>query len=241
MNAVKRFSLFPVRLRLLPTVMALAAVALIVRAGHFAGDLSRFVGQASAQEEVQPERPSGGEAAEQEPASAPEDRGADAASAPTSPAAEDLQELTGVSGSERQLLEELAERRRELEKREQEVGLREQLLASTERRIDRKIAQLKTLEQRLEDLVASHEERENKQLESIVKVYETMKPKDAAAVFQRLDLGIQTQVATRMKDRSMAALLAEMDPDAAKILTTRLATRNELPDAAQLLEDTPPS
>jgi len=40
-----------------------------------------------------------------------------------------------------------------------------------------------------------------------------------------------------MKDSKMAALLAQMDPEAAKTLTTRLATREELPEAAQILAE----
>jgi flagellar motility protein MotE (MotC chaperone) len=65
-----------------------------------------------------------------------------------------------------------------------------------------------------------------------------MKPKDAAAIFERLDMDIQQQVALRMSDRKMAALLAEMDTDVAKTLTTRLATRNPLPNVEALGQET---
>lgn len=225
------------RFRLLPGLMAVIAVAILVKAGSFAADVSQFTASAMAQE------------AEAESDAPDEDAGPEAPASPsdepeTPPAAgsealEDFAAVSGISGSERALLEDLRKRRRELEKREQDAALREQLLASTERRIDEKIAQLQTLESRIEALVETHKDQENEQLASIVKVYESMKPKDAAPIFQRLDLDIQMQVATRMKDRSMAALLSEMNPDAAKTLTTRLATRTELPDAAELLDANP--
>jgi len=230
------------RLRLLPALIAVIVVALVLKAGSFAVDIAEFATTAMAQE-ANPEGAKKRTAAASEGVDASDaiDE-AEAEKSQQSEAAADLEAVTGISGSERALLQDLRERRRELEKREQEAALREQLLASTERRIDEKIKQLQTLEKRIAQLVETHKAQENEQLAGIVKVYETMKPKDAAPIFQRLDLDIQMQVATRMKDRSMAAILSDMDPDSAKTLTTRLATRSELPDVTQLLEEkTPPS
>jgi len=230
------------RLRLLPALIAVIVVALVLKAGSFAVDIAEFATTAMAQE-ANPEGAKEGTAAASEGVDASDGTDeAEAEKSQQSEAAADLEAVTGISGSERALLQDLRERRRELEKREQEAALREQLLASTERRIDEKIKQLQTLEKRIAQLVETHKAQENEQLAGIVKVYETMKPKDAAPIFQRLDLDIQMQVATRMKDRSMAAILSDMDPDSAKTLTTRLATRSELPDVTQLLEEkTPPS
>jgi len=223
------------RFRLLPGLMAVIAVAIVVKAGSFAADVSQFASAAMAQDAQTDQSVDEEDATREATESAPGEAD-DEAPTGTSEAAADFAAVAGISESERALLQDLRERRRELEKREQNAALREQLLASTERRIDEKITQLQTLESRIEALVETHKSEENEQLGSIVKVYESMKPKDAAPIFQRLDLEIQMQVATRMKDRSMAALLSEMDPDAAKILTTRLATRTELPDATQLLD-----
>lgn len=226
------------RFRLLPGLMAVVAVAIVVKAGSFAADLSRFTSTAMAQEAEAGQTAAEKDAAREAATAAPDEKdAANEGSTGASEAAADFAAVTGISESERALLQDLRKRRRELEKREQDAALREQLLASTERRIDEKIAQLQTLETRIETLVETHKSQENEQLASIVKVYESMKPKDAAPIFQRLDLEIQMQVATRMKDRSMAALLSEMDPDAAKTLTTRLATRTDLPNAAELLGD----
>jgi len=240
-------SLFQIapRRRLLPLFIAVAAIALIIKAGSFASDLTRFVNTAGAQEQAGEETgaPSQGESGE---SGADGSSGADAGSgggtgggeaSAGSPAADAARSnLGGISASERKLLEDLKQRRAELQEREREAELREQILASTEQRIDEKIEKLKKLEKRIQQLVEKHKTREDKQLESIVSVYETMKPKDAAPVFERLKLPIQMQVATRMKDRNMAALLAEMNPDAAQRLTARLATRDELPEAAELLD-----
>ena len=56
-------------------------------------------------------------------------------------------------------------------------------------------------------------------------MYENMKPKDAARIFNRLDMNILVEVSTKMKPRTMSAILAQMAPDAAERLTVELANR----------------
>lgn len=212
------------RMRLLPAFIALVVISLAFKTGHLAGDVSRFISTAEAQEAAQPD-PARQDGETAGPPAAQAQNATDLTAA-----------LGGVSRSELDLLEDLRNRRRQLEEREQQAALREQLLASTERRIDQKISDLKTIEEQIRTLVATHQDQENEQLKSIVKVYETMKPKDAAPVFQTLDMDIQEAVAIRMKDSKMAALLSAMDPNKAQELTTRLATSTRLPGAEEILE-----
>ena len=106
-----------------------------------------------------------------------------------------------------------------------DLEMRERMLEAAEKRVDAKIAELRRLEARLKQLTGVQDEQSAKQFTSLVKVYETMKPKDAARIFEKLDLGVQLAVANRMKETKMAAILAEMDPDAAKSLTMALAQR----------------
>ena len=56
-------------------------------------------------------------------------------------------------------------------------------------------------------------------------MYENMKPKDAARIFDRLDMKILVDVSTQMNPRKMSDILAQMSPDAAERLTVRLANR----------------
>jgi len=134
-----------------------------------------------------------------------------------------------MSKSELDLLQSLSTRRQELEDWASQLTMREHLLNATEKRIDTKITRLESIEAQVRVLVESHEERENAQLESIVKVYSIMKPKDAASIFEKLDMVIQLEVATRMKESKMGPILAAMSADAATKLTTELATRAQMP------------
>ena len=54
-----------------------------------------------------------------------------------------------------------------------------------------------------------------------------MKPKDAARIFEELDLEVLLQVVQRMKEAKVAPILAAMDPKRATEVTTRLAERRQ--------------
>ncbi len=183
--------------------------------------------------------------AEEAPSPAPDaDARQGAESSPvakTSPTASPAQATVGgptarnLSRAERDLVADIEERRRALEERENQLALKEQVLAATEKRIKTEIARLEQIKAEIAELVQSYNAAEDKKLSSLVKVYESMKPKDAAPIFQRLDLDIQERLARQMKAAKMAALLANMDPDAAQKLTSRLARARKLPDAEQIL------
>lgn len=227
----------PRRIRILPVLVLVLVLSLFSRAGDLREALEG-VAQARAQETQ--EAGAGGETAEAEEAQeAQAAENPDSAAASPSLQASPDQEVPRkdplmMSRSELEILDDLARRREELDTREQNIELRENMLAATESRIDEKISQLQTLESEIEGHLARFEELESEELNSIVRVYETMKPKDAARIFERLDMVIQIAVATRMKERSMAPILAEMTPEGAQKLTAELAMRTELPEFASL-------
>ena len=78
-----------------------------------------------------------------------------------------------------------------------------------------------------------HDEETEAQMKSLVKIYEAMKPKDAARIFEQLDLVVLLDVIERMKERKTAPILANMDPERAKTITLELAQRRTLPLAKE--------
>jgi flagellar motility protein MotE (MotC chaperone) len=189
--------------RLLPALGIVASLSLLVTAGTLVGSLSAFIDSAQA-ETAKPAPAKPAVAAVPVKASRP------AASA---------------SRSEVELVTDLANRRKALDEQVRKLDLRERLLDAAEKRLDGKMAELRKLETSLKQLSVARDEETNKQMASLVKMYETMKPKDAARIFERLDLSVQLAVATRMKEAKMAAILADMSPDVAKVLTTALASK----------------
>lgn len=134
-----------------------------------------------------------------------------------------------LTDEEIELLQSLAQRREELEQRAKAMDQREVMLAAAEGRIEEKIQELEALRATIEGLLEEHGEQEEAQLRSLVKIYESMKPKDAARIFEELDMAVLLDVIERMKERKSAPILAKMNPVRAKAITLELAQRRELP------------
>jgi len=130
-----------------------------------------------------------------------------------------------TSPAERAILERLGERRQELDARARELEIRENLLKSAEKRLDGRVNELKTLEQQQGGTAQKKEAEESARLKALVTMYENMKAKDAAKIFDRLEMPILIAVVTQIKPRVMADIMAQMQPDAAERLTTELASR----------------
>jgi flagellar motility protein MotE (MotC chaperone) len=131
-----------------------------------------------------------------------------------------------VTPTERAVLERLQDRRKELETRAREVDIRESLLKAAEKRIESKVDEMKGVETRISAATQQKEEADNARFKSIVTMYENMKPKDAGRIFDRLEMAVLIEVASRMKPQKMSDVLAQMSPEAAERLTVELARRS---------------
>jgi flagellar motility protein MotE (MotC chaperone) len=130
-----------------------------------------------------------------------------------------------MSASERALLERLQERRSELDARARALDMRENLLKAAEKRIEARVNELKETESRITVANGKKDEADAARFKSLVTMYENMKAKDAARIFDRLDLKILVDVTNQINPRRMADILAQMAPDAAERLTVELASR----------------
>lgn len=137
-----------------------------------------------------------------------------------------------ASPAERALLERLGERREEIQQKERELEMRERLLESAEKRIESRLNELKGAEEKANDAAGKKGDSEAAAIRNLVTMYETMKPKDAARVFDRLPHDVLVPVVAQMNPRKMAEILAVMSPEAAERLTVALATRGRPPAQA---------
>ena len=128
------------------------------------------------------------------------------------------------------MLQDLGARRDQLDSRERAQDLRERLLQAAEARIDEKIAELKAIEETIRAQLVQHDEEKEAVMRRLVKMYENMKPKDAARIFTELDMEILLDVAERMREVKMAPILAAMASVRAEQVTVRLALRRKLPE-----------
>ncbi len=130
------------------------------------------------------------------------------------------------SGTERQLMERLKDRRMTLEERARELDMRENLLKATEKKIEDRIEDLKTAETNADVTGTAKAKNEKENMRPLVIMYEAMKPKEAARIFEKLDTKVLMQVTMAINPRKMSEILAAMSPESAEKLTTAMATRN---------------
>jgi flagellar motility protein MotE (MotC chaperone) len=136
------------------------------------------------------------------------------------------------SAAEVDVLTSLSKRRQQLDAREQSLNMQANLIAAAEQRVDGKIAALKDLQTTMQKLLGQRDAAEQAQLTALVKTYSSMKPADAARIFNSLDDTVELNVAAQMKSDVLGAILAKMQPDMAEKLTVRLANRLKLPQSA---------
>jgi flagellar motility protein MotE (MotC chaperone) len=130
-----------------------------------------------------------------------------------------------VSASERAILERLQARRQELEARAREIDIRESLLKAAEKRAEGRVEELKGIESRISTATQQKADAEAARFKGIITMYESMKPKDAAKVFDRLEMPVLFEIASQIAPRKMSDILGLMSPEVAERLTVEMARR----------------
>jgi flagellar motility protein MotE (MotC chaperone) len=130
-----------------------------------------------------------------------------------------------ISASERAILERLQSRRQELEARAREIEIRESLLKAAEKRVESRVEELKAVESRINTATEHKAESDAARFKGIITMYEGMKPKDAAKVFDRLEMSVLIEIASQIAPRKMSDILGLMSTEAAERLTIEMARR----------------
>ena len=152
----------------------------------------------------------------------------DAKAPATTPPAGTLISINGQgppTGAERAILERLQERRQELDTRARELDIRESLMQAAEKRMEGQLAEIKETEARIKVATEQKDDAQAARFKGLVTMYENMKPRDAAKIFDRLEIGVLIEVASKIEPRKMSDIMAQMSPDTAQRLTVELASR----------------
>jgi flagellar motility protein MotE (MotC chaperone) len=136
--------------------------------------------------------------------------------------------LAEFTAEEIAVLYELAERRELLAQRETQLAEREALVDAAEKRMEARVQELQKLRSSIETLVRQYDEQERGELKSVVKIYESMKPKDAAAILEKLDMPVLLSIVEAMNERRISAILADMAPARAREVTAEMARKKEI-------------
>lgn len=137
-------------------------------------------------------------------------------------------DFMNLTSSDIKVLESLFKYREKLEQKAGEVLKREDQLTIVEERMQQQLTELKRLQAELKKLIDIHDEQEEKKLLMLVKIYENMKPDQAAQIFGSLQEERVLAILQRMKEAKSAAILANMQPSQASYLTDKLMGQKEL-------------
>jgi flagellar motility protein MotE (MotC chaperone) len=135
--------------------------------------------------------------------------------------------LLTLSASDIPLLQALQERRKVIEERETSVAEREAAFQLLQQQLEEKLASLTTLRKEIAALIGEKEAFEEKRFEHLVKVYEGMKPEEAASLIERLHEDTATKLFYRMKEKKVSQLLGFVKPEVAARLSERLAMQQQ--------------
>jgi flagellar motility protein MotE (MotC chaperone) len=233
------------KIRLLPILIVLGGLILTVKVGGLIDGISKAPPAISVATSVEAQQPN---PVQPKPAptsasQAPADQAPSGDTAPANPevtqppvASSALSSRPIPSGepvnytpAELEVLQKLSARRDELDARAKEMQMREDMAKAAEARLAKKLAEMKQVQSTIEALLRKYDEQEDAKMRSLVKIYESMKPKDAAKIFEGLDMPILLDVIERMKEKKAADVLANVTPQKAKEITFELAERRKLP------------
>jgi flagellar motility protein MotE (MotC chaperone) len=231
------------RFRLLPILAGVMALVLTIRVGDVYRNISVGIGSetqaqstpaANAASTATPEpntpatQPADATSSENTTATSPAGNAEATEPAATSEATPPKDPLE-YTDEEVEVLQQLAKRREELELKSRQLDEREAMVAAAEQRMEQKMAELKALQSTVEDILKKRSDEEEQRLQALVLTYEKMKPKDAAQVFEEMDMDLLADLVSRMKPAKSAPILAMVTPTKVKELTFELAQQKTLP------------
>lgn len=137
------------------------------------------------------------------------------------------------------IAESVSTREQKLAEQGRELALKEKLLKAAEARAARKLSALNPknpAEAGASEMPtaaraaspasqAATKAAELERIQGLARIYQAMKPARAAAVFEKLEVAVQVQVAREMSERSVAQILNLMDPASGAKLSMALANR----------------
>mgnify|MGYP006276489579 CR=1 FL=1 len=142
-----------------------------------------------------------------------------------------------TSRMQQEMIEDIQQRRERLQQKEQQLSRREALLKAAEKELERKFKEMAVLRDDIEKLLEEQSKEEKERIESLVKIYSGMKAKDAARIFNTLDINVMVEIMKRMSERKTGPILAEMNSDKARAVTMMLAQEKKLPEIPENLRN----
>ena len=152
--------------------------------------------------------------------------------APTMAAEPVKQELSCEMPEE--MLQAIRRERELLDEQKSALALREAEVALASEKMAIERARLDEVRQALETLLAKVEAAQTDDVSRLVALYSNMKPKEAAAIMNDLDIEVSVMVLGTMSERNAAPILAGLNPVRARAISKIILERSKLPGDQRL-------
>jgi flagellar motility protein MotE (MotC chaperone) len=124
------------------------------------------------------------------------------------------------------MLKSFQAREARLKQEESKIAARRQALKLADRQLEEKLASLEAAENKLRQTLTMADTAAEGDIERLTKVYESMKPKQAAALFEEMAPEFAAGFLGRMRPEAAAGVMAGLSPQAAHTFSVVLAGRN---------------
>ncbi len=134
---------------------------------------------------------------------------------------------TSINPETFRMMEMIEKKNKELENREKELATKEKQLKTLEENVQKN---LEKIEQALKESKEQFGEKEKiikKNVDSLIKVYSTMKPAEAANLIAAIDEDLALRIISGMKSKIAGQVLSQLDVKVAKAITEKLAGKKE--------------
>ena len=136
-------------------------------------------------------------------------------------------QMPAVSPETFRMIETIESKNRELKKREEELRLKQIRLEALEAKV---LKDLKKIEQSIsesKEQMGFQDEKTKENIESLIKVYSSMKPEEAANLVEAIDESLALKIISGMKSKIAGQVLSNLDVKVAKRISESLAGKKD--------------
>jgi flagellar motility protein MotE (MotC chaperone) len=134
----------------------------------------------------------------------------------------------------RRELDGLEEKRIQIKKQEEKLKAEQERMLQLKQELSDKISELETMHRKIDESLqkidlkrtekdAASKAEQEKKIKQLVKMYSTMKPKQAGVIFNSMDIVIAEKILMNMKGDAAGKILAYVDGPRAALISERLA------------------
>jgi flagellar motility protein MotE (MotC chaperone) len=134
-------------------------------------------------------------------------------------------EREALTDTERQILLNLMERKRQLDERDTLLNQREEQLRALRDNIQQQVAELKKLQSQIEASMDAKKAQDAENLQKVVNLYNGMDPIKAAEKLATLDAKVAVEIVMGMNQRKAAQVLQNLPADKAKQITEAIVAK----------------